>query len=57
MKDFDTFKRNFKFILTDIPNVRAKEQIYRCCRKMQSSIWKELCSRDFTTLLVMIGDA
>ena len=57
MKDVSSFNDDFQRIVLDIPNISIEEQIDRYTRGLKAYIWKELCTREYTSLNDAMRDA
>ena len=57
VKDVSTFDYDFQRIILDIPNICIEEQIDRYTRGIQPYIWRELCTREYTSLNTAMRDA
>lgn len=52
-----SFNEEFQRILLDIPNITVEEQLDRYARGLKSYIWKELCTKEYNSLSVLMKDA
>ena len=57
VKDVPSFNDDFQKIVLDIPNISIEEQIDRYTRGLKPYIWKELCTREYTSLNDAMRDA
>ena len=57
VKDVSTFNDDFQRIILDIPNISIEEQIDRYTRGLKPYIWRELCTREYTSLNTAMRDA
>ena len=57
IKDISTYNEDFLKIVLDIPNISMEEQIDRYTRGMKPYIWRELCTKEYSTLLEAMKDA
>ena len=57
VKDVSTFNDDFQRIILDIPNISVEEQIDRYTRGLKPYIWRELCTREYTSLNAAMRDA
>ena len=57
IKDVPSFNDDFQRIVLDIPNISVEEQIDRYTRGLKPYIWKELCTREYTSLNDAMRDA
>ena len=48
---------DFQRIILDIPSISIEEQIDRYTRGLKPYIWKELCTREYTSLNTAMRDA
>ena len=57
LKDVSQFNYDFQRIILDIPDISISEQIERYTRGLKAYIWKELCTKEYTTLTDAMKDA
>ncbi len=57
IKDVITFNEDFQRIILDISDISESEKIDRYSRGLKSYIWKELCTKDYDDLTVLMRDA
>ncbi len=57
IKDVPSFNDDFQRIILDIPNISVEEQIDRYTRGLKAYIWKELCTKEYSTLNDAMRDA
>ena len=57
MKDVSTYNEDFLKIILDIPNISKDEQIDRYTRGLKHFIFREMCTRDYETLVEAMKDA
>ena len=57
VKDVSIFNDDFQRIILDIPNISIEEQIDRYTRGFRPYIWRELCTREYTSLNTTMHDA
>lgn len=57
IKDVTTFNEDFQKILLDIPGIGDDEKIDRYTRGLKPYIWRELCTKEYTSLSDAMRDA
>lgn len=57
IKDVSSFNEDFQKILLDIPTITIEEQLDRYARGLKHYIWKELCTKEYTSLGDLMKDA
>ena len=57
IKDISTFNDDFKRIILDIPNISIEEHIDQYTSGLKPYIWRELCTREYTSLNTAMHDA
>ena len=57
VKDVPAYNEDFQKILLDIPTITVEEQLDRYARGLRSYIWKELCTKEYTSLGELMRDA
>ena len=57
LKDVGSFNFHFQRIILDIPDISMDEQLDRYTRGLKSYIWREMCTRNYTSLLDAMRDA
>ena len=57
IEDFPSFNEVFQKILLDIPTITVEEQLNRYARGLKTYIWKELCTKECTSLGELMHDA
>jgi len=57
IKGVPTYSEDFQRILLDIPTITMEEQLDRYARGLKSYIWKELCTKEYTSLGELMRDA
>lgn len=57
IKGVPTYSEDFQRILLDIHTITMEEQLDRYARGLKSYIWKELCTKEYTSLGELMRDA
>ncbi len=57
IKDVSSLNENFQKILFDIAAINIEEQLDRYARGLKTDIWRELCTKEYSSLIELTHDS